>query len=207
MNTIEINHLIKQFGAVTVLTDINLSIAAGQFVALVGPSGCGKSTLLRTIAGLESISAGTLQIDGEVVNTKPPRERNVAMVFQSYALYPHMRVEQNMGYSMRLKKSLPQAIQSAIAGVAQIDFHREADSLEEAWKKGGPVELAGFLPLPGAPATVCPYLRAAGGEWRNATRKTACSRVVRAIGCRAGCCAIRRSRRRACSWRKSAGRR
>ena len=118
MNTIDIQHLDKTFGNVAVLRDINLGIAPGAFVALVGPSGCGKSTLLRTLAGLESISSGTLQIDGAIVNDKPPRERDVAMVFQSYALYPHMDVARNMGYSLRLKRAALDVIDQAIGGVA-----------------------------------------------------------------------------------------
>ncbi|MGO7199791.1 ATP-binding cassette domain-containing protein, partial [Rhizobium brockwellii] len=76
--------------------NVNLSIPKGTFVALVGPSGCGKSTLLRSLAGLEKITGGTLKIAGEVMNDVPPRARNIAMVFQSYALYPHMTVEQNL---------------------------------------------------------------------------------------------------------------
>ena len=104
MIQIEIDRLSKHFGTVQVLKDVTVSIPNGAFVALVGPSGCGKSTLLRTIAGLEKASSGVIRIAGELVNNKPPRERDVAMVFQSYALYPHMSVENNMNYSMRLRK-------------------------------------------------------------------------------------------------------
>ena len=85
--------------------DIDLSIKDGEFVVLVGPSGCGKSTLLRMIAGLEAITAGTIAIDGRVVNDLAPKARDIAMVFQSYALYPHMTVADNMTYSLRLKKA------------------------------------------------------------------------------------------------------
>jgi multiple sugar transport system ATP-binding protein len=119
MNRIEIEHLYKSYGNVPILRDISLQIPEGSFVALVGPSGCGKSTLLRTIAGLEDVSGGTLRIDGEVVNDKPPRQRDVAMVFQSYALYPHMDVEDNMTYSLRLKRTPRDAVVSAVAGVAR----------------------------------------------------------------------------------------
>jgi multiple sugar transport system ATP-binding protein len=100
---IELEHVDKHYGVYHALRDVNLSIPKGQFVALVGPSGCGKSTLLRSIAGLESISSGTMKIAGEVVNRMPPRKRDVAMVFQSYALYPHMTVRDNLTYSLRLK--------------------------------------------------------------------------------------------------------
>lgn len=93
----------KHYGTFHALKDIDLTIPKGQFVALVGPSGCGKSTLLRSIAGLESISGGEMQIEGEVVNDMPPRKRDLAMVFQSYALYPHMSVRDNLTYALRLK--------------------------------------------------------------------------------------------------------
>ena len=93
----------KHYGAFHALKSIDLTIPKGQFVALVGPSGCGKSTLLRSIAGLEKITSGTLRIAGETVNHIPPRKRDLAMVFQSYALYPHMNVRENLTYALRLK--------------------------------------------------------------------------------------------------------
>ncbi len=104
MLQIEIDHLNKHYGGFHALKDVNISIRQGSFVALVGPSGCGKSTLLRTLAGLEKTSSGDVRIAGQSVIGKPPRQRDVAMVFQSYALYPHMNVEHNMNYSMRLKR-------------------------------------------------------------------------------------------------------
>ncbi|WP_416915842.1 MAG: ABC transporter ATP-binding protein [Roseicyclus sp.] len=91
-------------GTVRVLSDINLDIETGELIVFVGPSGCGKSTLLRMIAGLEKISGGTLEIDGQVVNDVPPSQRGIAMVFQSYALYPHMTVYENMAFSLRISK-------------------------------------------------------------------------------------------------------
>ncbi|MGZ9809466.1 ABC transporter ATP-binding protein [Pseudoroseicyclus sp. H15] len=100
---IDIANLDKHYGAFHALKDINLTIPKGAFTALVGPSGCGKSTLLRCIAGLETITSGTLQIAGETLNNTPPRKRDVAMVFQSYALYPHMNVLGNLTYSLRFK--------------------------------------------------------------------------------------------------------
>ena len=90
-------------GTVTVLSDIDLEIEQGELIVFVGPSGCGKSTLLRMIAGLEKITGGTLEIDGQVVNDVPPSERGIAMVFQSYALYPHMSVADNMGFALKLE--------------------------------------------------------------------------------------------------------
>ncbi len=100
---IELSGVNKYYGAYHALRDIDLSIRKGAFVALVGPSGCGKSTLLRSLAGLESISSGDLIIAGEKMNGVPPRKRDLAMVFQSYALYPHMTVEQNLTYSLRIR--------------------------------------------------------------------------------------------------------
>ena len=100
---IELSNIDKHYGAFHALKGVSLSIEKGSFVALVGPSGCSKSTLLRSIAGLETITSGTLRIAGEVMTGVPPRKRDVAMVFQSYALYPHMTVEENLTYSLRLR--------------------------------------------------------------------------------------------------------
>lgn len=108
MAQLSIKNLVKRYGTIEVVHGINLEIADKEFVALVGPSGCGKSTTLRMIAGLESISDGALEIGGKVVNDLPPRDRNISMVFQSYALYPHMSVQENMGFSLKIAKQ-PQA--------------------------------------------------------------------------------------------------
>ncbi|MBX3532491.1 MAG: sn-glycerol-3-phosphate ABC transporter ATP-binding protein UgpC [Rhizobiaceae bacterium] len=105
MASIEIDEVKKAYGAVQVLHGVSVDIADGEFVTLVGPSGCGKSTLLRMIAGLESITGGEISIGGRVVNDLAPKERDIAMVFQSYALYPHMTVAENMGFSLRLRKA------------------------------------------------------------------------------------------------------
>jgi len=104
MARIELHDISKSYGALEVLRNIDLAIEHGEFVVLVGPSGCGKSTLLRMIAGLEPITSGTLLIDGERVNERPPRDRDIAMVFQSYALYPHMDVARNMGFSLEIRR-------------------------------------------------------------------------------------------------------
>ena len=118
MSTIEIKAVAKSFGETHVLDDIDLSIEAGEFVVLVGPSGCGKSTLLRMIAGLEEVSSGDIVIAGRRVNDLAPKDRNLAMVFQSYALYPHMTVADNMSYSLRIRKVAGEAIAKAVEKAA-----------------------------------------------------------------------------------------
>jgi len=102
MATVALEKLVKRYGDIEVVHGIDLDIADREFVALVGPSGCGKSTTLRMIAGLEDISGGAIRIGGRHVNDLPPRERNISMVFQSYALYPHMTVRENMGFSLKI---------------------------------------------------------------------------------------------------------
>ncbi|SDR46649.1 carbohydrate ABC transporter ATP-binding protein, CUT1 family [Rhizobiales bacterium GAS113] len=114
MASIDITGARKSFGGVSVLKGVDLTIASGEFVVLVGPSGCGKSTLLRLIAGLEDMSSGEIRIGGSVVNELPPKDRDIAMVFQSYALYPHMSVRDNMSYSLKLKRSPREAIAEAV---------------------------------------------------------------------------------------------
>ena len=110
----------KAYGDVKILHGIDLEIRDGEFMVFVGPSGCGKSTLLRIIAGLEDISAGTLTIGGKVVNDVPPAERGIAMVFQSYALYPHMDLFENMAFGLRLAKMPKAQIHSAVTNAAKI---------------------------------------------------------------------------------------
>jgi multiple sugar transport system ATP-binding protein len=117
---IELTGVNKHYGAYHALRDINLRIAKGSFVALVGPSGCGKSTLLRSLAGLEKISSGTMTIASEEMTNVPPRKRDIAMVFQSYALYPHMTVEQNLTYSLRMRGAAKQEAKKKAEDVAGI---------------------------------------------------------------------------------------
>src|SRR5581483_3712560 len=100
--------------------DMNLDIADGEFLILVGPSGCGKSTALRMVAGLEDITDGELRIDGQVVNDKAPKDRDIAMVFQSYALYPHMTVRENMAFPLRLAKVDDAEIDRRVGDAARI---------------------------------------------------------------------------------------
>ncbi|MGF6175817.1 ABC transporter ATP-binding protein [Ensifer sp. 4252] len=120
MGHIQLTHIAKSFGAIDVLHDINLEIADGEFVVFVGPSGCGKSTLLRMIAGLERPTGGELAIDGKVVNAVPAADRGLAMVFQSYALYPHMSVRQNLAFGLENTKMPKAEIAARIAEAARM---------------------------------------------------------------------------------------
>jgi len=118
---IVLEHVVKRYpdGALAV-DDFNLEIADGEFIILVGPSGCGKSTTLNMVAGLEDITAGKLIIDGQVVNDKAPKDRDIAMVFQSYALYPHMTVRENMGFPLRLAGMDKAAIRQKVDEAAEL---------------------------------------------------------------------------------------
>src|SRR6188508_1096058 len=126
MASVAIRDVRKAFGATSVIHGVDISIGDGEFVVLVGPSGCGKSTLLRMIAGLENITAGEIRIGERVVNHVPPKERDVAMVFQNYALYPHMTVADNMAFSMKLRGAPKNEIDervnraAAILGLSQL---------------------------------------------------------------------------------------
>ena len=120
MATLELVNVVKNFGDFTAIDDFNLRVEEGEFVTLLGPSGCGKTTLLNTIAGLEDATSGEIIINGEVVNELGPFERDVAMVFQNYALYPHMTVEENIGFSMRLRKRPGDEIAKRVREVANI---------------------------------------------------------------------------------------
>jgi multiple sugar transport system ATP-binding protein len=120
MASLSIENVKKSFGATPILHGVSIHIPDGAFVILVGPSGCGKSTLLRMIAGLEEITAGEIRIGSRVVNGVAPKERDIAMVFQSYALYPHMTVEQNMAFSLKLKAAPKEEINSKVARAADI---------------------------------------------------------------------------------------
>ncbi|KLK91507.1 glycerol-3-phosphate ABC transporter ATP-binding protein [Microvirga vignae] len=118
MASIEIQGVGKSYGAMPVLHHVDLSIQDGEFVVLIGPSGCGKSTLLRMIAGLEGITSGAIRIGGQVVNELAPKDRDIAMVFQSYALYPHMTVRDNMSYSLRLRGTPVERMTSVVSAAA-----------------------------------------------------------------------------------------
>ena len=120
MSSVHIRDVRKSFGSFEVLHGVTIPIEDGEFVVLVGPSGCGKSTLLRMLAGLENITSGTISIGERVVNNVQPKERDIAMVFQNYALYPHMTVADNMGFSLKLRGANPADIKNGVARAAEI---------------------------------------------------------------------------------------
>src|SRR5687768_2868277 len=120
MASVAFDSIHKSFGSTKVLHGISLSISDGEFMVLVGPSGCGKSTLLRMLAGLEDITGGTIAIDGRVVNDLDSKDRDIAMVFQSYALYPHMTVRDNMGFSLKLRDEKRELIDERVNRTATI---------------------------------------------------------------------------------------
>ncbi|RWH72460.1 sn-glycerol-3-phosphate ABC transporter ATP-binding protein UgpC [Mesorhizobium sp.] len=120
MSELQIRDVHKKYGVLEVIHSISLDVADGEFIALVGPSGCGKSTLLRLIAGLEEITSGEISIGGRAVNRLAPKQRDIAMVFQTYALYPHMNVEDNMSFSLRLAKVGEKERQERVGKAAEI---------------------------------------------------------------------------------------
>ena len=113
-------HVAKSFGDVSVIDDLNLQVDDGELMVLVGPSGCGKSTALRMIAGLEEVTRGTISIGGRVVNELAPKDRDIAMVFQNYALYPHMSVRENLEFGLRMRRAAPAEIDSRVGRAAEI---------------------------------------------------------------------------------------
>lgn len=120
MANLTLRNLKKSYDELPILAGIDLEIADGEYLVLVGPSGCGKSTLLRCIAGLETITSGDLEIGGQRMNDVAPQDRNIAMVFQSYALYPHMTVRRNLGFPLEIRKQSAKTIEDAVLEVAQL---------------------------------------------------------------------------------------
>lgn len=137
MAAISLTQIRKSYGALQVIHDIDITIGAGEFIVLVGPSGCGKSTLLRMIAGLEEISAGDLDIGGVTVNDHSPAERNIAMVFQDYALYPHMTVEDNMSFGLKMRGAGATEIAQRVEKAADILKIRDYLKRRPAQLSGG----------------------------------------------------------------------
>ena len=120
MATLSLDNLKKSFGKVEVIHGVSMEIEDGEFIVIVGPSGCGKSTLLRMVAGLETVSAGEVRIDGARVNEKEPMDRDIAMVFQNYALYPHMSVFDNMAYGLKIARTPKEEIAERVASAAKL---------------------------------------------------------------------------------------
>jgi multiple sugar transport system ATP-binding protein len=137
VSDLKITKLYKRYGNIEILKDVNLDIKSGEFIVFVGPSGCGKSTLLRCISGLETITSGTLEIDGRVVNDVAPSKRGIAMVFQSYALYPHMTVFDNMAYALKLQNlSRADIDQKVKAAAEKLQLTKYLDRLPKALSGG-----------------------------------------------------------------------
>ncbi|ASJ73720.1 ABC transporter ATP-binding protein [Granulosicoccus antarcticus] len=120
MAKLEISQLKKRYGRVEVIHGVDMTVEDGEFVSLIGSSGCGKSTMLRMIAGLESVSSGSMSLDGRLINSVEPKDRDIAMVFQNYALYPHLSVAQNMGFSLELRKVPKKEAAIAVAKAAEM---------------------------------------------------------------------------------------
>ncbi len=120
MSQIELSNLTKKHGSQTILQNLNLRIESGEFIVFVGPSGCGKSTTLRLIAGLEEITEGNISLNGKVINSLAPRDRNIAMVFQNYALYPHLSVRQNMAFSLKMRNAPADEIEKKVQEAAKL---------------------------------------------------------------------------------------
>ncbi|MCR9135128.1 MAG: sn-glycerol-3-phosphate ABC transporter ATP-binding protein UgpC [Alphaproteobacteria bacterium] len=140
MGSVSIANVSKSYGSFEAIKNIVLQIEPGEFVVMVGPSGCGKSTLLRTIAGLETVNAGTISVGGEDVTHREPAERGVAMVFQNYALYPHMTVTGNMGFGLKMAKQAQAAINGAVSQAARIlhiedHLHKQPKALSGGQKQ------------------------------------------------------------------------
>src|SRR5689334_11964440 len=120
MANVNLRNVRKSYGSLEVIHGIDMQVADGEFIVIVGPSGCGKSTLLRMVAGLETITAGEIAIGGRVVNNLEPKDRDIAMVFQNYALYPHMTVFDNMAYGLRIRGFSAAEISSRVNKAAEI---------------------------------------------------------------------------------------
>jgi multiple sugar transport system ATP-binding protein len=120
MASVTYDHVVKQFGNVTAVNDLNMDIQDKEFLVFVGPSGCGKTTALRMLAGLEEITKGAIRIGDRVVNDVPPKDRDIAMVFQSYALYPHLSVYDNLAFGLKLRKTPKEEIKRRVDEAANL---------------------------------------------------------------------------------------
>ena len=187
MASVEIRNIYKSFGPVEVIHGIDVEIADKELVVLVGPSGCGKSTLLRMIAGLEDITAGEIAIDDNVVNRVAAKDRNIAMVFQSYALYPHMTVYRNMSFGLRMRK-IPRDEQDR-----RIKWAAETLELTDYLKR---LSRVSFRRQPGGSASVSPWAALWCGSPSSSsstsrsptsTPSSACKCGRRFASCTSGC--------------------
>ncbi len=173
MATVSFNNIEKSFGTTKVLHGVSFDIHDGEFVVLVGPSGCGKSTLLRMLAGLEEITGGTIAIDGKVVNDVESKDRDIAMVFQSYALYPHMTVADNMAFSLKLRKADPKMIEERVAHASKILNLDPVPQALSARALGRAAPARGHGPRHRARPEGVPVRRAAVQPRRQAARRDA----------------------------------
>ena len=140
MAKINLQNIKKSYGSNTVIHNLSADIADGELIVIVGPSGCGKSTLLRMVAGLEEINSGEIIINDKKMNDLEPMERNIAMVFQNYALYPHMTVFENMSYGLKIQKTPKDEIISRVNEAAEILGARDAIAVDASRAKKAPVE-------------------------------------------------------------------
>ena len=170
MSSVQIRDVRKSFGNFEVLHGVSIPIEDGEFVVLVGPSGCGKSTLLRMLAGLENITSGTISIGERVVNNVQPKERDIAMVFQNYALYPHMTVADNMGFSLKLRGASAEEISSGVKRAAEILALTPLLERYPAAVVGRPAPARGHGPRHRARSPGVPVRRAAVQPRRQAAR-------------------------------------
>ena len=171
MAQVSLNTVEKAYGKAKVMHGVSFDVADGEFVALVGPSGCGKSTLLRMIAGLEEISGGTISIAGRVVNDVEPKDRDIAMVFQNYALYPHMTVRDNMGFSMKLRNASKAETDARVAEAAADS--RPVRPISTACRSSSPAASGSASPW-AAPSCANPRSSCSTNRCRTSTRHCAC---------------------------------
>ena len=180
MSDIVLNEVSKSFGSVSILEKVSMHIHSGEFIVFLGPSGCGKSTLLRMIAGLEAVNSGEIFIGGERVDQLPPNERGVAMVFQNYALYPHMSVRNNMSFGLQNigtpKEEITQRVDNAarMLEITQLLDRKPAQlsgGNASAWRSGGPscaTPRLSFSTSP-CPTSMRACACAPGSNWLNCT--------------------------------------
>ena len=170
MTDLTFNAVRKSFGPLEIVKGIDLAVKSGEFVVFVGPSGCGKSTLLRMIAGLESVTSGQIVIGGEDVTNTPPAQRGIAMVFQSYALFPHMNVGENISFGMRLAHQPRELIAKRVNEVADILQIKHLLDRRPKQLSGG----SGSAWRSAVPSSAIPRCSCSTSRFRTSTRRCAC---------------------------------